>query len=292
LGKSTPLGRVGNHVGDWERFVVRTQNGQALSLDYNAHGGDGARVVPVNDRRVKWVDGHPVVYAALGSHGSWPTTGVNTYKTVALVYDLTDETADNGSQWQTWLNVKTIEYKRNGAYSGDESFMNYRGRYGNKGKTDCWFYDLTKLCMLADGPPGPNRRGLLEGPPAQTLATPGGDNSRMSFYLDPETSTNGFGFVGVHIYCPGTEIFGDSGDVERWGVVPVQNGNLAYTITTDRCRKGRERRVDRYEVALCTSSDPNSCSKRSGYRKIKVFNAGSETNALGVVVSDPDPWRF
>ncbi|KAI8832538.1 hypothetical protein BC829DRAFT_448945 [Chytridium lagenaria] len=284
LGKSTPLGRVGNHVGDWERFVVRTINGRAVSFDFHAHGSAGVRVVPANDRRVQFVGTHPVVYVALGSHGSWPQTGRNTYKTVALVYDLVDEAAG----WR---------YKGfNPQFTGDLSWINYRGKYGNKGVNDCWFYDLTDTCKLGGGPSSLYRPSLLEAPPGQILATPGGDRSTVSFFLDASTRANapgGFGFVAVHIYCPGTEIFGDSGDVERWGVVPLKPSNdLAYTITTDRCRTGRSRRVDRYEVAFCTSSDQNSCSRRSGYRTIRVFNNGAQTEALGVNVSDVDPWRF
>ncbi|KAI8831709.1 hypothetical protein BC829DRAFT_103031 [Chytridium lagenaria] len=296
LGKNTPLGWVDDHVGDWERFIiVRTVNGQAVSLDYYTHGGQGVRVVPANDKRVQWVGTHPVVYTALGSHGMWPQAAKNTYKTVVLVYDLVDETGDNGSQWQTWNNVSTIMYRPYGGYTGAESFLNYKGRYGNKGETDCWYYSAAGSCTLATGPEGPSR--WLLGPPGQVLASPGGDTSTVTFYIDAGTAKNaanlGLGFVGVHLHCPGTNILGDNGDVERWGVVGFKGtGDLKYTITTDRCRKGRDRHVDNYEVAFCTSTDSNSCGRKSGYRNVKVFNAGSETKSLGVAIADPDPWGW
>ncbi|KAJ3208096.1 Vacuolar protein sorting-associated protein 62 [Dinochytrium kinnereticum] len=293
LGKSTPLGRVDDHVGDWERFVVRTQYGQAISLDYYTHGGQGARVIPVNDRNVQWVGTHPVVYSALGSHGSWPQAKSNVYKTVIGLYDLVDDTGDNGVQWQTWLNVNTIIYRPGGGYAGSESWLNYKGRFGNKGETDCWYYSQVGSCMLATGPVGPNRN--LLGPPGQVLASPGGASSTVTFEIDAGIAARanalGLGFVGVHLHCPGTSVFGDSGDVERWGVVPFKGvGDLKYTIITDRCRKGRDRHVDNYEVAFCTSTDANSCTRKSGYRNVKVFNAGARVNELGVVISDPDPW--
>ncbi|KAJ3208097.1 Vacuolar protein sorting-associated protein 62 [Dinochytrium kinnereticum] len=295
LGKSTPLGRVGNHVGDWEHVIVRTQYGNPISIDYPTHSGDGVRVVPANDRRVKWVGTHPVVYTALGSHGSWPEAKKNVYKTVVLVYDLTDETGDNGPQWQTWNNVKSIMYRSGGNYPGEDAWLNYRGRFGNKGVDDCWHQKLTGTCLLGDGPRGPSRN--LLGPPAQILATPNGDQSSVSFYLDAGAAQfaagNGFKYVGVHLHCPGTKILWDNGDVERWGVVGFKGtGDLGYQITTDRCKDGRDRHVNNYEVAFCTSTDSKSCSKKSGYRNVRVFQDGNEVKALGVRISDPDPWSW
>ncbi|KAJ3099973.1 Vacuolar protein sorting-associated protein 62 [Phlyctochytrium planicorne] len=296
LGKSTPLGRIDDHVGDWERFIVRTVNGQATALDFYTHGGQGVRVVPLNDKRVQWVGTHPVVYTALGSHGMWPQAGKNTYKTVVLVYDLVDETSDGGAQWNTWESLSTIMYQQNGGYTGSNSFLNFRGRYGNKGDNSCSYYDEVGSCKLATGPVGPNRN--FAGPFGEVLATNGGDISRITFYLDPwlanRAADQGLGFVAVHIHCPGTTLFGDNGDVERWGVVAFQGrDNLQYTITTDRCRTGRSRYVKNYELAFCTANDYNTCTRKSGNeRALKVFDNGSQIKPLGVIAADLDPWSW
>ncbi|KAJ3099972.1 Vacuolar protein sorting-associated protein 62 [Phlyctochytrium planicorne] len=295
IGKSSPLGIVDDHVGDWERFIVRTQNGQAIALDYYTHGGQGVRVVPANDPRVQWVGTHPVVYSAQGSHGSWPQAGSNVYVTVAGLYDLTDETADGGSQWRTWENVKPVIYKPNGGYTDDLAFLNFRGRYGNKGDESCWFFQYTKACALATGPQGPNRN--FSGYLGQVLASNGGDNSRITFSIDQDlanrAAAQNLPYIAIHIHCPGTPIFGDNGDVERWGVVPFQQSQLQYTITTDRCRKGRDRYVKNYEIAFCTANDQNACTRKSGgERALKVLENGSEVKKLGVNANDLDPWWF
>ncbi|KAJ3326781.1 hypothetical protein HDU76_012654, partial [Blyttiomyces sp. JEL0837] len=82
LGKSSPLGRVDDHVGDWERVMVRTVNGTAVSVSYFTHStGTGVGTLSVTDTRIKWIGNHPVSYSALGSHGMWPQPGSNVYKT-------------------------------------------------------------------------------------------------------------------------------------------------------------------------------------------------------------------
>ncbi|KAI8832539.1 hypothetical protein BC829DRAFT_448946 [Chytridium lagenaria] len=289
-----PLGRVGNHVGDWELVILRTINGRLISLDFSAHGDSGIRVIPANDNRLQYSGTHPIVYTALGSHGMWPSQGKNTYKTVALVYDLVDETGD-GVQWESWRNVKTIPYQ-NSKFKGDLAWVNFRGRFGNKGNDDCWFYKLTGSCQLGAGPGTLYRTSTFDAPPAQILGTPNNDRTTISFYLDASTRNNvpnEFRYVAVHVFCPGTKILWDSGDAERWGFVGIKGGNdLAYTINTDRCNSGRSRHVDRYEVAFCTAADAKSCTRRSGYRSVRVFNNGAETEVLGASVSDVDVWRF
>ncbi|KAJ3114812.1 Vacuolar protein sorting-associated protein 62 [Phlyctochytrium bullatum] len=294
LGKSTPLGRVGNHVGDWEHVVVRTVNGVATALDYHAHGGDGVRVVPANDKRVQWVEGHPVVYTALGSHGMWPQAGKNVYKSVAIVYDLVDDTGDGGVQWRTWGNVQTIAYKPNGGYTGNDAWLNYKGRYGNKADNSCWFHGIVGECLLTDGPTGP-ARDFMNAPLAHVLATPS-SRTTITFRLDASAASfaraNGLNGVGVHVFCPGSSVLWSKGDEERWTVVTLKS-DLTYTVSVDACSSGRSRYVDRYEVALCGSSgDAGSCTKRSGYRSVRTFENGVQVKKLAVAVDDLDDWAW
>ncbi|KAG8959264.1 Vacuolar protein sorting-associated protein 62 [Tulasnella sp. 419] len=71
LGKKViALGDVGNHVGDWERMMVRTVNGVAVSADYNAHAsGDGVGTMPWAEVKKVAGEDRPVGYVAYGSHG-------------------------------------------------------------------------------------------------------------------------------------------------------------------------------------------------------------------------------
>jgi len=109
-----PLGTpVGNrHEGDWERVAVQLDGDQPVAVTFFGHGGDPcsmpwAEVDPVDD--------HPVVYAALGSHASYPSKG----------WHVTPPTFDYTSQGVQW---KTEEHARPVA---EEPWYGYRGRWGS-----------------------------------------------------------------------------------------------------------------------------------------------------------------
>ena len=70
-----PFGVIGNHVGDWERLRMRTINGSAVSVDYNAHSGGPHLSQTVRWKDVEKIDDRPVAYSAAGSHGLWATPG-------------------------------------------------------------------------------------------------------------------------------------------------------------------------------------------------------------------------
>ncbi|KAG8695332.1 Vacuolar protein sorting-associated protein 62 [Ceratobasidium sp. 395] len=146
LGKDiVALGRVGNHIGDWERMTVRTVNGVAISADYNAHsGGNGAGTK-------RWVDvlkppgeDRPLGYVADGSHGVWPEPGTWVYEDFIII-QLKDETADGGPIWHAKDNIYAIEYLSNTTYTGEQAWVNYQGFWGNIGQTDCWWYSIVKV---------------------------------------------------------------------------------------------------------------------------------------------------
>ena len=54
---------------------MRTVNGSAVSVDYNAHSGGPNLSGTVRWKDVEKVDDRPVAYCAAGSHGLWPTPG-------------------------------------------------------------------------------------------------------------------------------------------------------------------------------------------------------------------------
>ncbi len=107
-----------NHEADWEKIAVQVEEGEPRGVVFWKHN------VPAC--RVPWdalgnVDGHPVTYAAKGSHGSYPTPGD------FAVYDFkqqfgTDRTSDDGARWPTWRDVRETSAER---------WYGYRGLWGD-----------------------------------------------------------------------------------------------------------------------------------------------------------------
>ncbi|KAI9363911.1 hypothetical protein DFJ73DRAFT_939141, partial [Zopfochytrium polystomum] len=298
LGKNIILlGYVGDHVGDWEHIVVRTVNGNAVSVDFSAHSsGSGLGTLSVADSRLAWSGSHPVGYTALGSHGIWPQTGSNTYKTIAGIYKLTDETG-NGAQWETWNNVYAVDYLRGGGYTGAQAWLNYNGHFGNPGDTSCWFYSLVGECKFSEGPDHPNRD--MTGPPAQVLAAPNAadpDHSVYAFWLSAPAqqfaaaNAATYKFVGVHQHCGASS---SGHETDNWGWVPVvaSSDPVKYSVTTDRCKKDYSRYAAEYEVMFCADQTSNSCSF-SGYRQIRQYSGSSVVQEKGIVLDDPDYWYW
>ena len=94
---------VGNHQGDWEGMAMLVDlnldkkgalNHKLVAAFYAAHS-DGRWHCP---KELKWVDGHPEAFTALGSHATYNSAGR---------FDagfITDETA-RGRAWETWHNL-------------------------------------------------------------------------------------------------------------------------------------------------------------------------------------------
>ncbi|GGK16321.1 hypothetical protein GCM10011583_55280 [Streptomyces camponoticapitis] len=151
---------VGNrHEGDWERVAVQLRDGKPQAVTFAKHGSDPCRV--------KWADlnqsdGHPTVYSALGSHGSYPTAG---YHRVSVTFDRTSE---GGAEWRTWDKVRPVEGEPWWGYGGwwgaqehVDGFNGPMGPYPNR-QLPGIFTD--EPCGGADKPPSDPPAG--EKPPA------------------------------------------------------------------------------------------------------------------------------
>ncbi|MEU5363947.1 hypothetical protein ABZ354_10725 [Streptomyces sp. NPDC005925] len=106
------------HEGDWERVAVQLRDGKPEAVTFARHGGSPCSV--------KWPDlkldgGHPTVYSALGSHGSYPTDG---YHRVAVTVD---RTSDGGAEWRTWDHARPVDR---------ESWWGYAGWWGAQEHVD------------------------------------------------------------------------------------------------------------------------------------------------------------
>ncbi|MEN9406214.1 MAG: hypothetical protein RLZ12_498 [Bacillota bacterium] len=109
---TTPI--LGNHIGDWEGFQIH--------LTFN-----GAEFVPdklkVGPHSFNWKqdwgsfpkqDTHPILYAAQGSHGLWPTVGENLYLLIDIVnktaFSTIADTTIAVLPWQTWNNIQAYVF--------------------------------------------------------------------------------------------------------------------------------------------------------------------------------------
>ncbi|KAB5595901.1 AMP deaminase [Ceratobasidium theobromae] len=315
LGKNIPaIGVVGNHIGDWERMTVRTHDGVAISADYNAHSSNGAGAKPWNDVLKPSGEDRPLGYVASGSHGIWPGPG-----SWVVVYKLKDETKDGGAVWQAKDNIYPIEYTPSAAYLGDQAWVNYQGAWGNKGKTDCWWYFMVKTCPLTDGPGGPYRQDVfasssfqpddvgmfskfpdMKGPLSQTLA-PLAINSNTSFYklrLDTTAlqliSMGPFTHLTVEQACLDQPTNNSTILTTTFGTSKLNTGDdRLYSVITPRCLSSSSH-VDSYRVGLCTTPSNDNCSwARSRQLRTYVDGKPGITNGLAVKLDmDYDNWTW
>ncbi|KDN45374.1 hypothetical protein RSAG8_04961, partial [Rhizoctonia solani AG-8 WAC10335] len=321
LGKDIiALGRVGNHIGDWERMTVRTLNGVATSADYNAHSsGDGAGPRPWADVLKPSGEDRPLGYVASGSHGVWPGPGSWVYQDI-IIYQLKDETSDGGPIWNAKDNVYPIEYLPSGTYSGDQAWVNFQGAWGNKGQTNCWWYKIVKTCPLSNGPGGPYRPDVLtaafaeagnsamlskysdmKGPLSQTLA-PLAINSSTSFYklrLDESVlqliDLAGFSHLTVEQTCleyrssTNTTLLSSTYGSSKLNA----DGDRLYSVTVPRCASNSSH-VDSYRVGLCTDENSLMCSW-AGYRQLRTYLTGRQGVMNGTAINldmDHDNWTW
>ena len=183
LGKSI-LGTLwGNHVSDWEHVTVRLawsydEVNEAWSLKpaliyIAAHDFGGAyqwdSMLTVEDTGTTLGGTHPLVYAALGSHGMWKDAGEHCYKNLGPLGELCDE-CSWGAPWDTWNFVEAYDYdnKKGLNDKGWPTWMNQVGvdnslsgnanpdsgpiyRWGNPYWDDCAFGQ----CRRESGPVGP-----------------------------------------------------------------------------------------------------------------------------------------
>eukprot|EP00058_Branchiostoma_floridae_P006054 XP_002591542.1 hypothetical protein BRAFLDRAFT_92771 [Branchiostoma floridae] len=102
---------------------------------------------------------HPILYSAKGSHGLWSTKGTHTYKKILVNEKLQDETSA-GTAWDTWKNVLYIKYRPDGGYTGSWTWLNFKGRWGNK-KDGCAAESVAGECVRNSGPKSLNYRSQM-----------------------------------------------------------------------------------------------------------------------------------
>lgn len=165
-------------------MTVRTVNGVATEVDYHAHDDKGSGYVhqstltcPIIDfistipwDRVPKFDNNqrPVAYVAKGSHGMWSSAGTFTYVN-AVIFKLQDITSDGGVHWDSKNSIVPFLYPD--TYSGDLGWLNFKGLWGNKGTTNCWWHSIFSECEVVDGPGGPIRDDVFSAASIRSVRT-------------------------------------------------------------------------------------------------------------------------
>ncbi|WWD19011.1 hypothetical protein CI109_103468 [Kwoniella shandongensis] len=323
LGKSIgPFGILGNHVADWEHLRMRTVNGTPVSADFTTHNGGRFSAGTIRWEDVIKHDGRPVAYSAAGSHGIWNEPGDHIYADLAKVFRLVDVTDDDGALWDTKDLVVPVRYwddsehRRRLWHDGENSWLNFRGRYGNRGENDCWWHKLVGICQLVDAPPGPNRFFGIT--PDCIIAPLAPIYSTYNFYLSSPAikyaEANEIGIVQVEQTCTrpkrnpdddddddnsneiddyDEETMYDEDRLEIWTIKGLTDykGPNKHTVTMDSC-KGVQSAVRAYKISLCTID--GRCLTTSNDRKVCSYEKGKKGYKFGSAVNleDIDDWRW
>lgn len=145
LGKKVGGTVYGNHVGDWENVVVRMKKEGMTYLPvkmiYAAHNFVKAYDWPEVE---KTPDGHPVVYVASGSHGSWVDIGVplnpldpsitgHKYQSFPALGDFTN---NSGLRWNSWNALEAYDFTKGEDIQGNPMPPWMSNDYTNPGTGD------------------------------------------------------------------------------------------------------------------------------------------------------------
>ncbi|ODN78952.1 hypothetical protein L202_04467 [Cryptococcus amylolentus CBS 6039] len=315
-----PAGRfgvLGNHVADWEHFRMRTVNGTPISADFSTHEGGYLSAGTLRWEDVEKVGERPVAYVAMGSHGIWPDPGEHVYAEIGNLLKIIDSTDDLGPIWDTESHVLPVQYWTNSSdrqrlqHEGEDSWRNFKGYWGNKGDTDCWWHGIVGICQVVDAPPGPNR---YFGSPPECLLAPisSAPTSTISFYLSSPAidwaTNNSIAMVQVEQICErpkkdrgGEDVqdmesdtdYANDDDVEVYGVKGLTNfvGDEKHSIELPAC-KGLQSALRGYRVSLCLLN--GRCLSTSRERKICAYEEGKRGHKAGsaVLLDDIDDWLW
>jgi len=176
----------GNHIGDWEHVSLRLQGGQPAKIYVGVHSFgawydwdpasqkflfvEGEPVLTKTYREGKFLDakmdvdypqellledGHPAVFSANGSHGVWAEEGKHTYLHILTVH--LDDWCARGKAWDTWNYLEMYETGEWDSFSGNQTWVDFRGSWGNVKKMNCEFEPIVGECGLVGGPSGPHK---------------------------------------------------------------------------------------------------------------------------------------
>ncbi|XP_019641097.1 PREDICTED: uncharacterized protein LOC109482720 [Branchiostoma belcheri] len=147
----------GHRVGDWEHMTIRLVGKYPSSIYVHSphksagiYTWEGASQTYRKDDDIVLTEGtHPILYSAYGGHKLWPCSG--THKHMTILRDKQQDETNKGTAWDTWKNVTSTMYRPDGGYTGSWTWMNFKGRWGNKEAGCDTIKNLGSQCTLNNG---------------------------------------------------------------------------------------------------------------------------------------------
>uniref|UniRef100_A0ACD5X6C9 Uncharacterized protein n=1 Tax=Avena sativa TaxID=4498 RepID=A0ACD5X6C9_AVESA len=181
---SMPLGKTGQHVGDWEHFTLRVSNltGELMAVYYSQHSGGRW----VDASALEYASGNkPAVYSSRNGHASYPYAGVYLQGSAALGIGILNDAArsklyvDSSVKYRIvaaeylgdgvvvepqWLQFMrewgpTVIYKSKTRMEG----MNKRLPLRLSGPTENMLNKMPNELSKEEGPTGPKEKNMWEG---------------------------------------------------------------------------------------------------------------------------------
>ncbi|KAK1425031.1 hypothetical protein QVD17_20374 [Tagetes erecta] len=132
------LGKIGEHVGDWEHVTLRISNfnGELNRMFFAQHSWG----TWVSASVLEYANGNkPVVYSSLDGHSSYPHPGLVLVGQVGANIGLRDDTAKGGQVMDTGVKPVVVSATYLGSVVVEPPWLNYLRKWGPKIE-----YDLDK----------------------------------------------------------------------------------------------------------------------------------------------------
>ncbi|KAI3796635.1 hypothetical protein L1987_39313 [Smallanthus sonchifolius] len=132
------LGKIGEHVGDWEHVTLRINNlnGDLNHMFFAQHSWG----TWVSASVLEYANGNkPVVYSSLDGHSSYPNPGLVLVGPTGVNIGLRDDTAKGGQVMDTGVRAVVVSAEYLGSMVVEPPWLNYVRKWGPKIE-----YDLDK----------------------------------------------------------------------------------------------------------------------------------------------------
>ncbi|KAI3498456.1 hypothetical protein L1887_34231 [Cichorium endivia] len=125
------LGKIGEHVGDWEHVTLRISNfnGELNSVFFAQHSW-GAWV---SASVLEYASGNkPIVYSSLNGHASYPEPGLVLLGPQGVDIGIRDDTAKSDKVMDTGVRVMVVAVEYLGSIVVEPPWLNYLRKWGPK----------------------------------------------------------------------------------------------------------------------------------------------------------------
>jgi hypothetical protein len=181
---SMPLGKTGQHVGDWEHFTLRVSNftGELMAVYYSQHSGG------------RWVDASaleyaagnkPAVYSSRNGHASYPYAGVYLQGSAAIGVGILNDAARSKLYVDSSVKYRIVcaEYLGDGVVV-EPQWLQFMGEWGPtvyykskttmegttkrlplriRGSAENMVSKMPNELSKEEGPTGPKEKNMWEG---------------------------------------------------------------------------------------------------------------------------------